>query len=266
MPHLNASGLWLVQERAIRNLEESLVAGRPRALVQMATESGKTFMACNQGYRLIKHAGARRVLFLVDRSNLGGQTLREFQGFTTPDEGRKFTELYNVRQYIEENRDEIAALQALYERPYRQRLTYADIKALADALVSSPRSWTTDRLWEAYRQMDRSKVRGSGQRTLADIVSVVRYAIGGCGRACALRRRRARALPRLAGNAGDGWPLLRRGAGALAGGHPTSRAVSAWRWATPTPFNQQGGLGKAYELFGDELPGLLEELNLELVT
>ena len=32
------------------------------------------------------------------------------------------------------------------------------------------------------------------------------------------------------------------------------------------PFNQQGGLGKAYELFGDELPSLLEELNLELVA
>ncbi len=97
MPPLNASGLWPVQERAIRNLEESLAAGRPRALVQMATGSGKTFMACNQVYRLIKHAGARRVLFLVDRSNLGRQTLREFQGFTTPDTGLKFTELYNVQ-------------------------------------------------------------------------------------------------------------------------------------------------------------------------
>ena len=97
MPPLDATGLWPVQERAIRNLEESLAAGRPRALVQMATGSGKTFMACNQVYRLIKHAGARRVLFLVDRSNLGRQTLREFQGFTTPDEGRKFTELYNVQ-------------------------------------------------------------------------------------------------------------------------------------------------------------------------
>ena len=97
MPPLNTAGLWPVQERAIRNLEESLAAGRPRSLVQMATGSGKTFMACNQVYRLVKHAGARRVLFLVDRSNLGRQTLREFQGFTTPDEGRKFTELYNVQ-------------------------------------------------------------------------------------------------------------------------------------------------------------------------
>ena len=97
LPPLATTGLWPVQERAIRNLEESLAVGRPRALVQMATGSGKTFMACNQIYRLIKYGGARRVLFLVDRSNLGRQTLREFQGFSTPDDGRKFTELYNVQ-------------------------------------------------------------------------------------------------------------------------------------------------------------------------
>ena len=97
MPPLDASELWPVQERAIESLERSLAAGRPRALVQMATGSGKTFMACNQIYRLIKHAGARRVLFLVDRSNLGRQALREFQGFSVPGGGRKFTELYNVQ-------------------------------------------------------------------------------------------------------------------------------------------------------------------------
>ena len=97
MPPIDASALWPVQERAINSLERSLAAGRRRALVQMATGSGKTFMACNQIYRLIKHAGARRVLFLVDRANLGRQTLREFQGFTVPDGGRKFTELYNVQ-------------------------------------------------------------------------------------------------------------------------------------------------------------------------
>ncbi len=97
MPALDESGLWPVQARAIRNLEQSLAEARPRSLVQMATGSGKTFMACNQVYRLIKHAGARRVLFLVDRSNLGRQTLREFQSFTVPGDGRKFTELYNVQ-------------------------------------------------------------------------------------------------------------------------------------------------------------------------
>ena len=97
MPPLDAGALWTVQERAIRNLEQSLAQGRPRALVQMATGSGKTFTACNLVYRLIKYAGAKRVLFLVDRNNLGRQTLREFQGFTTPYENRKFTELYNVQ-------------------------------------------------------------------------------------------------------------------------------------------------------------------------
>ena len=97
MPPLNVSNLWPVQAEAIRNLEQSLAEARPRSLVQMATGSGKTFMACNQVYRLIKHAGARRVLFLVDRSNLGRQTYREFQGFTVPGDGRKFTELYNVQ-------------------------------------------------------------------------------------------------------------------------------------------------------------------------
>ena len=97
MPPLDESNLWTVQAEAIRNLEQSLAEGRPRSLVQMATGSGKTFMACNQVYRLIKHAGVRRVLFLVDRNNLGRQTLREFQGFTVPGDGRKFTELYNVQ-------------------------------------------------------------------------------------------------------------------------------------------------------------------------
>ena len=97
MPPLDESGLRQVQARAINNLEQSLSQGRLRALVQMATGSGKTFMACNLAYRLIRHAGARRVLFLVDRSNLGRQTLREFQGFTVPGDARKFTEVYNVQ-------------------------------------------------------------------------------------------------------------------------------------------------------------------------
>ena len=97
MPPLDAGRLWPVQARAISELEKSLAQGRPRALIQMATGSGKTFTACNQVYRLVKYVDAKRVLFLVDRNNLGRQTLREFQGFTAPDENRKFTELYNVQ-------------------------------------------------------------------------------------------------------------------------------------------------------------------------
>src|SRR6266496_3943620 len=91
------TNLWSAQIKAIRNLEQSLAANKRRALIQMATGSGKTYTAVNFVYRLIKLAGARRVLFLVDRGNLGDQTLKEFQQFVTPDDGRKFTELYNVQ-------------------------------------------------------------------------------------------------------------------------------------------------------------------------
>src|SRR5881628_1333873 len=91
------SNLWSAQIEAIHNLERSLAANKRRALIQMATGSGKTYTAVNFVYRLIKLAGARRVLFLVDRGNLGDQTLKEFQQFVTPDDGRKFTELYNVQ-------------------------------------------------------------------------------------------------------------------------------------------------------------------------
>src|SRR5207302_7860381 len=49
-------------------------------------------------YRLTKFGGARRILFLVDRTNLGQQAEKEFQNYRTPDDKRKFTELYNVQR------------------------------------------------------------------------------------------------------------------------------------------------------------------------
>ena len=103
LPELDPVGLWPAQEIAIRRLEESLKQNRPRALIQMATGSGKTFTAANISYRLLRHAGAKRILFLVDRGNLGKQTIREFEGFDTPDDGRKFTELYNARRLANSN-------------------------------------------------------------------------------------------------------------------------------------------------------------------
>jgi type I restriction enzyme, R subunit len=74
MPALSEAPLWTVQARAIRNLEQSFGRAQPRSLVQMATGSGKTFTAVNVAYRLLKFANAKRILFLVDRSNLGKQT------------------------------------------------------------------------------------------------------------------------------------------------------------------------------------------------
>ena len=74
----------------------------------MATGSGKTYTAVSFAYQLIKFANAKRILFLVDRSNLGRQTLKEFQQYTTPDDNRKFTELYNVQHLATNQIDEVS--------------------------------------------------------------------------------------------------------------------------------------------------------------
>lgn len=119
MPPLEPGKLWDVQVRAINNLEESLAENHPRSLIQMATGSGKTFTAINFIYRLIKFAHVRRILFLVDRTNLGTQAEREFGAFVTPDDGRKFGELYNLQHlssnYLDDvSRVHITTIQRLY--------------------------------------------------------------------------------------------------------------------------------------------------------
>jgi type I restriction enzyme R subunit len=96
LPALDSTGLRDCQIAAITNLEASFKAAKPRALVQMATGSGKTFTAITSIYRLLKHARVRRVLFLVDTRNLGEQAEQEFFAFTPTDDNRKFTELYTV--------------------------------------------------------------------------------------------------------------------------------------------------------------------------
>jgi type I restriction enzyme, R subunit len=96
------------QVEGITKLEKSFAADQPRALIQMATGAGKTFTACAFTYRLIRHAGAKRVLFLVDRANLGRQAKGEFDQFVTPDTGRKFTELYNVQHLTSNQLDSVS--------------------------------------------------------------------------------------------------------------------------------------------------------------
>ena len=119
MPELITEGLWPAQIKAITNLESSLRKNHPRALIQMATGSGKTFTAISFIYRLIKFAGAKRVLFLVDRGNLGRQTLKEFQQYVSPYNNFKFSEEYIVQRLTSSTIDTtarvcICTIQRLY--------------------------------------------------------------------------------------------------------------------------------------------------------
>ena len=98
LPDLDPTGFRACQISAIEKLEASFKDDRPRALIQMATGSGKTYTAITSIYRLLKHADANRILFLVDTKNLGEQAEQEFMGYVPNDDNRKFTELYNVQR------------------------------------------------------------------------------------------------------------------------------------------------------------------------
>ncbi len=96
MPPLDPAGFRAAQVVAINGVEESMRADKPRALLSMTMGSGKTYVAVAEAYRLIAHAKADRVLFLVDRINLGEQAEGEFKSFVIPGDGRKFSEVYDV--------------------------------------------------------------------------------------------------------------------------------------------------------------------------
>ncbi len=99
LPPLDEKPLRPAQITAVNGVEKSLVDQRyDRSLVQMATGAGKTYTAVTLSYRLLKHGGFTRILFLVDRNNLAKQTMAEYENYQTPDDSRKFTELYNVNR------------------------------------------------------------------------------------------------------------------------------------------------------------------------
>ncbi|MBU0483576.1 MAG: DEAD/DEAH box helicase family protein [Proteobacteria bacterium] len=127
MPELIEDGFWPAQIQAVKNLEKSLAKDCPRSLIQMATGSGKTFTAISSIYRLVKFAGAKRVLFLVDRGNLGKQTLKEFQQYVSPYNNYKFSEEFIVQRLTSNTIDTtarvcICTIQRLYSMLRGQEL------------------------------------------------------------------------------------------------------------------------------------------------
>ena len=139
LPPLRVDGLWPAQIVAIRNLEASLKANQPRALIQMATGSGKTFTSISFIYRLIKFGGARRVLFLVDRGNLARQTKVEFDQYKSPYNNFTFGQEYIV-QHLQSNqldttaRVTICTIQRLFSMLKGRDLAPEDDEQSADGL------------------------------------------------------------------------------------------------------------------------------------
>jgi len=176
----------------------------------------------------------------------------------------------DFERFIAENRDEIDALEFFYQQPHSRRLSFGDIKALADAIKAPPRSWTPEKLWRAYEMLRRDKVRGaSGKRLLTDIVSLVRFAI----------HQDEELVP-------YGDQVNERFAAWLAQQQNSGRTFTPeqLRWLEMmrahvaasveitvddldyTPFVEEGGRGRAAQVFGGDIGPLLDELNRALAA
>ena len=119
LPVLRVERMRDCQIKAITNLDKSFKNNHPKALIQMATGSGKTFTAITFVYRLLKHTNAKRILFVVDTKNLGEQAEQEFMAYLPNDDNRKFTELYGVHRLKSsfvptDNQIYISTIQRLY--------------------------------------------------------------------------------------------------------------------------------------------------------
>ncbi|MGW3013794.1 DEAD/DEAH box helicase family protein [Streptomyces sp. NPDC001219] len=112
-------GLRPAQYRAVQGLEQSFARGDQRALIQMATGAGKTYAAVESTYRLLQYAGARRVLFLVDRHNLGAQARDEYRGYAPLGSKKTLHEQLPLRHFTqgdvaESDRIVISTIQRLW--------------------------------------------------------------------------------------------------------------------------------------------------------
>jgi type I restriction enzyme R subunit len=186
-----------------------------------------------------------------------------FAGHSAEARDRASATISSFREYLEEHKHEIRALQVLYSRPHTERLTFSEIKELARAIERPPRQWTPETLWRAYEVLDQSKVRGSGGKMLTDIVSLVRYAMHQEDELIPFRDQvEERFAAWLAAQEQNGvsftmeqlrWlTWMKENIAAELGIEPESFEY--------TPFVEHGGLGKAVQVFGDGLVPLMDEL------
>ena len=172
----------------------------------------------------------------------------------------------SFEQFIADNKDEIDALQCFYAQPYAKRLGFSDLKALAGAIEAPPRAWTLERLWRAYETLDRDRVRGaSAQRLLTDLVSLVRFAMDRDEELAPFGEHVVR-------ERFDHWFAQQRTAGRdftpeqvrwleMIRDHIAASVEMTVEDLDYAPFAEEGGRGRAAQVFGDRLGPLLDELN-----
>jgi type I restriction enzyme R subunit len=170
------------------------------------------------------------------------------------------------KQFIEDNKDEITALQILYNRPYKERLNFDHLKELSATINAPPYLMNRSQVWEAYAALEKSKVKGAGgKRLLTDLVSLVRFAMEQDNELVPFPERvKVNFNAWLVGAAhGRDSPFTDEQVHWLEmiRDHIAANLSIDPEDFDDPPFIQQGGLGKVHQLFGEQLPVILDELN-----
>jgi len=209
---------------------------------------------------------------LIDHINLDQVS---FAGFSEQAEAQARAAIQTFADYLQANKDDIAALSFFYQQPYQRRaLTFDMIAALHEQLARPPLMLTTERLWSAYARVQTSQVKGADRkRQLTDLVSLVRFALGLDGEGAELKpftdevdRRFQAWIFRHNAQRGTAFTPEQTEWLRLMKDHVASSCSIARDDFELPGLSGQGGLQKAWGLFGKELDTLMNEMNEELVA
>ena len=191
-----------------------------------------------------------------------------FAGFDSQQEENADRVISSFREFIDKNRDEIIALRIIYNQNYKDRpMVIEGLKALYEKLKA--KGITIERLWDCYAIKKPEKVKRGTMAQLADLISIIRFEMG-------YTEKLAPFADRVNYNFMQ-W-TLRRNAGAV---HFTDEQMDWLRLVKDhiavslsietsdldlNPFDRKGGLGRFYEVFGENYEAILMEMNIELVA
>ena len=191
-----------------------------------------------------------------------------FSGFDQGAEARAEQRVADFKQFIEENRDELTALQIIYSKPYGQRhLTDQQVRQLAQALEKPPHHFTKEDLWQAYKQLDQAKVKGAGpDKLLTNIISLVRFAIGDTATLEPYKDTVDRRFREWLNNQEKKFSQEQLAWLEMIKDHIAASLRIEMDDFENIPFQAKGGAIKVYEVFGDTLDTILEALNERLAA